>query len=81
MTLQPQVIIKNFEKWALDFVGKINAKSKQKRYILVFKNYVTKWVEAKPILFATENVVVTFIFLDIFTHFSVSREIVTYKGT
>ena len=35
-----------------------------------------KWVAVQPLLFSTENVVVTFIFEDIFTHFGVPREIV-----
>ena len=73
--------IKPFEKWALDFVGPISPPSKPKRYILVCTNYVTKWVEAKALPFATENVVVSFIFEDIFTRFGVPREIVTDQGT
>jgi len=50
-------------------------------YILVCTYYVTKWVEAKPLFLATENVVVTFLFEDIFTHFGVPREIVTDQCT
>jgi hypothetical protein len=65
MPLQPQVLIEPFEKWALDFVGPINPPSRQKRYILVCTDYVTKWVEAKALPFATENVVVSFLFEDI----------------
>jgi len=60
----------------LDFVGLINPSSKQKIYILVCTDYVTKWVEAKELSFATENVVVSFLFEDIFTRFGVLREIV-----
>lgn len=67
----PLQIVEPSEKWALDFVGPINPPSKQKSHILVCIDYVTKWVEPKPILFATENVVVTFPFEDIFTHFGV----------
>ena len=77
MTLQPQVCIKPFEKWALDFVGPINPPSNQKKYILVCTDYVTKWVEAKALPSATENSVVQFLFEDIFTRFGVPREIVT----
>jgi len=79
--LQPQVLIEPFEKWALDFVGPISPPSKQKRYILECTDYVTKWVEAKADPFATENVVVSFLFKDIFTRFGVPREIVTEQGT
>ena len=44
MPLQPQVLIEPFEKWALDFIGPINPSSKQKKYILVCTDYVTKWI-------------------------------------
>ena len=81
MPLQPQVLIKPFEKWALDFIGPINPPSKQKKYILVCIDYVTKWVEAKALLSATENSVVSFLYEDIFTRFGVPREIVTDQGS
>ena len=54
MSLQPQILIEPFEKWALDFVGTINRASKKKKYILVCMDYLTKWVEAKSIPRATE---------------------------
>jgi hypothetical protein len=80
MPLQPQVLIEPFEKWALDFVGPIFPMSRKKKYILVCTDYVTKWVEAKPLLHANEQSVVDFLFEDIFTHFGVPREIVTDQG-
>ena len=72
MPLNPQLVIEPFERWVFDFVGPINPSSRQKRYILVFTDYVTKWVEAKALSFATENVVVSF-FLRIFLLVLVSQ--------
>jgi transposase InsO family protein len=42
---------------------------------------VTKWVEEKALPAASEQLVVDFLFNDIFTRFGVPREIVTDKGT
>jgi len=47
MPLNPQLVIEPFEQWALDFVGPINPSSKQKTYILVATEYVTKWLKQK----------------------------------
>ena len=52
----------------------------KKKYILVCTNYVTKWVEEKSLLRATENSIIEFIYEDIFTRFGVPREIVTDNG-
>ena len=51
-----------------------------KKHILVCTNFVTKWVEAAVVTFATENVVVDFLFNEIFTRFGVPREIVSDNG-
>ena len=80
MPLQAQIVIEPFEKWALDFVGPINPMSRRKKYILVCTNYVIKWVEDKYLYSSNEQSVVYFIFEEIFTHFSVPREIITKKG-
>ena len=53
---------------------------KEKSYILVCIDYVTKWAEAKALARATEQLVVNFLFEYIFTRFGVPREIVTNQG-
>eukprot|EP00253_Pinus_taeda_P020082 PITA_20082 len=80
MGLQPYVLIEPFEKWALDFIGPINPPSKQRKYILVCTDYVTKWVEAKALFSANEHSIISFLYEDIFTRFGVPREIVTDQG-
>ena len=81
MPLQPQVMIEPFEKWALDFVGPISPMSRKNKYILVCTDYVTRWVEAKPLFRDIEKPIVEFIYEEIFTRFGVPREIVTDQGT
>ena len=61
--------------------GPINPTSKGKKYILVCIDYVTKWVEAKALVQATEQIVVNFLFEEIFVRYGVPREIVTDQGT
>ena len=74
-------MIEPFEKWALDFIGPISPMSRNKKYILVCTDYVTKWVEAKALFRGTKKLVVEFIYGEIFTWFGVPREIVTDQGS
>ena len=80
MPLNPQVILEPFERWALDFIDLINPPSNQKVYILVCTDYMTKWVEAKALLKANEESVLTFLFEEIFVRFGLPRELVTDGG-
>lgn len=47
----------------------------------VYFGYVTKWVEAKAFPRAIEQVVVDFLYKDIFIGFGIPQEIVTNQGT
>eukprot|EP00253_Pinus_taeda_P013146 PITA_13146 len=80
MPLNPQVILEPFERWALDFIGPINPPSNQRVYILVCTDYMTKWVEAKALLRANEESVLSFLFEEIFVKFGLPRELVTDGG-
>eukprot|EP00253_Pinus_taeda_P014594 PITA_14594 len=80
MPLNPQVTLEPFEKRALDFVGIINPPSNQRVYILVCTDYMTKWVEAKALIKANEEGVLTFLFEEIFVRFGLPRELVTDGG-
>ena len=79
--LQPEVLIKPFERWALDFVGPITLASKGKNYILICMDYVSKWIEAKALPRATKQAVANFLYEYIFSRFGVPREIVTDQRT
>ena len=64
----------------MDFVGPIHPPSNQKVYILVCIDYMTKWVEAKALIRASEEVVLAFLFEDIFVRLGVPRELVIDGG-
>ena len=80
MPLNPQVILEPFERWALDFEGPINPPSNQRVCILVCTDYMTKWVEAKELIKANEESVLTFLFEEIFVRFGVPRELLIDGG-
>lgn len=60
--MNPKLVIKPFEWWALDFIGPINPSSNKKTYILVAIEYVTKRVEAEALPRATEDAMIHFLF-------------------
>ena len=66
MPLQPQVTFEPFEKWGMDFIRPIEPPSRQKKYIIVCIDYLTKWAEAKSIKVATKEKVVEFLRENVF---------------
>ena len=80
MPLQPQVTFEPFEKWGMDFVGPINPPSKQKQYIIVSTDYLTKCAETKAIKVATEEKVAEFLREHIL-QVRYPRELVTDQGS
>ena len=80
MPLQPQLVVEPFDKWALYFVGPINPSSKKKDYILVCTDYMTKWVEVVALVKSNYQVVIDFLYREIFTCFGVPNEIIIDGG-
>ena len=80
MPLQPQVVVDPFDRWELDFVGPISPLSRQKAYILVCTDYMTKWVEAVALAKANDQAVMDFLYSEIFTRFGVPKEVVADGG-
>eukprot|EP00253_Pinus_taeda_P033235 PITA_33235 len=64
--MQPQVTFEPFEKLGIDFVGPISPPSKQKQYIIVCTDYLTKWAETKLIKATTKEKVAEFLRENIF---------------
>ena len=80
MPLHPQVALEPFDKWGMDFFGPIDPPSGQNKYIIVWTNYLTKWVETKAMKVATEEKVAEFLSDNVFYKFGYPREIVTDQG-
>eukprot|EP00253_Pinus_taeda_P027432 PITA_27432 len=81
MPFQPQVNFEPFEKWGMDFVGTINPPSKQRSYIILCNDYLTKWEKTKEIKAATEEKVAKFLRENIFYKFGYPKELVTDQGS
>ena len=83
MSLKPQVLIKPFEQWALDFVGPINPLGKRTgaRYIITATKYLTKWAEARVVKDCSVTTTAWFIFDDIITRFGCLNILMSDQGT
>ncbi|KAH9308900.1 hypothetical protein KI387_036811, partial [Taxus chinensis] len=75
MPLNPQLVLGPFEKWGIDFVGPFDPPSFRKDYLLVYMDYVTKWVEVQALASANEDVA-DFLYNWILLQFGAPRAIV-----
>ena len=76
--LRPIVMNGPFQWWGLDFIGEINPSwSGQHKWILVATNYFTKWIEAVPTRNATHQVIMKFLYENIFIIFGYPERLVT----
>jgi hypothetical protein len=69
--LAPQLTLKEFKKWAIDFVGPINPPGKHTgvRYIIIVTEYLTRWAEARVVKDCSATTATCFIFDDIINMF------------
>jgi hypothetical protein len=73
---------KPFQKWGIDFIGKIIEKySVENLWILLATYYFTKWIESIPIKRATSKVVTIFLMNNILTIFGVPKNFLLDNAT
>ena len=78
MVTRPIVVIGPFQQWGLDFIGEINPSSSgQHKWILLATDYFTKWIEAVPTRNATQQVIMKFLYENIFIKFGFLERLVT----
>ena len=67
-----------FQQWGLDFIGEISPSSSgQHKWISISTNYFTKWIEAVPIRNSTHQVIMIFLYENIFSRFGFPVRLVT----
>jgi transposase InsO family protein len=78
LPLKPVVVEAPFQQWGLDFIGQFKDNSSNGfSFVLTTTDYFTKWVEAIPIKWATDKIVMNFIEDKIITRFGVPAKITT----
>jgi hypothetical protein len=73
--LNPQVMLQEFDKWEIGFVGPINPQARQleERYIITMTEYLKRWVEATPVTDYTTKTATRFVFENVVTRFGCRR--------
>ena len=51
----PQVALEPFKKWGMDLIGPIDPPYGQKKYIIVYTDYLKNWAETEVVKVATEE--------------------------
>ena len=82
MLLVPHVTMQPFDKWDVDFVGPINPPRNWTgaQYIITATDYLTRWVEATPVVDCTTVMAARFIFENFMTRFGCPRILMSDQG-
>ena len=83
MPLVPEVTLKPFDKWVVDFVGPIHPPRKRTgaHYIIAVMDYLMRWTEAALVVDCTAAMAGRFLFENIVTQFGCSRILMSDHGS
>ena len=83
LPLNPQITLHVFNKWVIDFVGPIHPPVKKMgaRYIIITTEYLTKWVDEKPVKGCSITTTTNFIFEYILYQSCYPRILMSDRGT
>ncbi|KAI5743301.1 hypothetical protein M8J77_016641 [Diaphorina citri] len=71
---------KKFHTWSLDLMGPYVPSTRGNRYLIVFSDLCSKWVEAKPIRNATTGTIIRFLEEEVFSRYGYPEKILTDNG-
>ena len=78
--LHPLAPAQPFERWGIDFIGRLPKTKKENRWIITAIDYATSWPVAKALPEATAEAVAIFLYEDVFLQFGCPSEIVSDRG-
>jgi polynucleotide 5'-kinase involved in rRNA processing len=83
MSLNPQVVLQSFDKWAIEFVGPINPQERISwaRYIITMTKYLTRWEEETIVIDCTGDIVSRFLLDNVVTRFQCLHILLSDQGT
>ncbi|OIR55908.1 MAG: uncharacterized protein A8A55_3346, partial [Amphiamblys sp. WSBS2006] len=70
-----------FERWGMDFIGRMPVSESGNKWILVAIDHFSKWPIAKAVPEASAKTVVEFIKENLVASFGIPKEIITDRGT
>ena len=83
MPLVPQITLKTFDKWAVNFVGPIITIGKHLGigYIITMTDYLTIWAKAIPVKYCTPATAAKFLFENVVTRFGCPKFLISDQRT
>lgn len=78
--LHPLTPAQPFERWGIDFIGRLPLTKRGNRWIITAIDHATGWPVAKALPEATAEAVATFLYEDVFLQFGCPSEVVSDRG-